>query len=144
MNEQLYNEWIDALESNKYKPGKEVLRTSTNEYCCLGVLCDIHDSKQWLPNLYLDEIMYTHSGYYSEIPSHIRDELNLTSNLGYFNLEDLSEELQAEIKLHPQVPTDLAGTNYTSALFIINDNTPDPFPIIAKILRERPRSLFRQ
>lgn len=32
---------VAALRSGKYKQGKEMLRPSEDEYCCLGVACDI-------------------------------------------------------------------------------------------------------
>ncbi len=31
--------WLQALESGKYKQGKEYLWTKNNRYCCLGVAC---------------------------------------------------------------------------------------------------------
>jgi hypothetical protein len=39
--------WIDALRSGKYKQGRHCLRNDNNEYCCLGVLCDIIDPTRW-------------------------------------------------------------------------------------------------
>lgn len=33
--------WVEALRSGKYKQGKGCLRAG-DEYCCLGVLCDLH------------------------------------------------------------------------------------------------------
>lgn len=41
MNKEYKEKWIAALRSGKYKQGKGVLRNSNNEFCCLGVLCDI-------------------------------------------------------------------------------------------------------
>lgn len=41
MNERIKQLWIEALRSNNYKQGKQGLRNTNNEYCCLGVLCDI-------------------------------------------------------------------------------------------------------
>ena len=34
-------EWIAALRSGKYKQGRVLLRSKDDEYCCLGVLCEI-------------------------------------------------------------------------------------------------------
>lgn len=34
-------EWLDALESGKYKQGQGVLCSVTHEYCCLGVLAEL-------------------------------------------------------------------------------------------------------
>lgn len=36
----------DALESGKYKQGQSALRNEKNEFCCLGVACDIANA-QW-------------------------------------------------------------------------------------------------
>lgn len=42
MKPQIKKQWVEALRSGKYKQGRLSLRTSENEYCCLGVLCDLH------------------------------------------------------------------------------------------------------
>ena len=34
--------WLKALRSGKYRQGRDRLRTKTNGYCCLGVLCDVY------------------------------------------------------------------------------------------------------
>jgi hypothetical protein len=34
-------QWIDALQSGEYQQGSGQLRTVNNEYCWLGVLCDL-------------------------------------------------------------------------------------------------------
>lgn len=39
--------WVAALRSDKYKQTTGVLRNTRNEYCCLGVLCDIVDKGAW-------------------------------------------------------------------------------------------------
>lgn len=41
MNKVIRQKWIDALRSGEYKQGKGRLRNSENEFCCLGVLCDL-------------------------------------------------------------------------------------------------------
>ena len=35
--------WVAALRSGKYKQGIHCLRSASDEYCCLGVLCDLSD-----------------------------------------------------------------------------------------------------
>lgn len=40
MKEEIKQIWIDALTSGKYKQGTRVLRWA-DEFCCLGVLCDL-------------------------------------------------------------------------------------------------------
>jgi hypothetical protein len=41
MDTKLKAEWIAALRSGKYKQGRLFLRDSEDNYCCLGVLCEI-------------------------------------------------------------------------------------------------------
>jgi hypothetical protein len=41
MKAEIKQLWIDALRSGKYQQGTGALRI-VNEYCCLGVLCDLH------------------------------------------------------------------------------------------------------
>jgi hypothetical protein len=47
MEPQVKQLWVEALRSGRYKQGKGVLRNTEDEYCCLGVLCDIHDDQIW-------------------------------------------------------------------------------------------------
>ena len=41
MNQEIKEKWLAALRSGKYKQGKYRLRTIDDEYCCLGVLCEV-------------------------------------------------------------------------------------------------------
>ena len=34
--------WLAALRSGDYKQGRGALRNTSNEMCCLGVLCNLH------------------------------------------------------------------------------------------------------
>ncbi len=40
MNKNI-KKWIKALRSGKYRQGRYALRNSNNQYCCLGVVCDL-------------------------------------------------------------------------------------------------------
>lgn len=42
MVQEIKEKWLDALRSGKYKQGTNKLRTLSDGYCCLGVLCDIY------------------------------------------------------------------------------------------------------
>jgi hypothetical protein len=49
MKESLKKEWIAALRSGEYKQGEGFLHTAdTEEFCCLGVLCDIAIDGDWI------------------------------------------------------------------------------------------------
>lgn len=39
--------WIEALRSGRYKQGRFSLRNRNDEFCCLGVACDLLDNNKW-------------------------------------------------------------------------------------------------
>ncbi len=41
MNADVKTVWLEALRSGKYPQGRGMLRTQQDEFCCLGVLCDL-------------------------------------------------------------------------------------------------------
>lgn len=41
MNKEIGQEWVAALRSGEYKQGKGFLNINDNEFCCLGVLCEL-------------------------------------------------------------------------------------------------------
>jgi hypothetical protein len=45
MNEQVKQQWIEALRSGEYSQTQEELR-NLDGYCCLGVLCDIYSKSK--------------------------------------------------------------------------------------------------
>jgi len=46
MKKSIMKKWITALKSGKYKQTRGTLKGKRG-YCCLGVLCDIHDDTKW-------------------------------------------------------------------------------------------------
>ena len=42
MKKTVMKKWVSALRSGKYKQGTGRLRDSDDQFCCLGVLCDLH------------------------------------------------------------------------------------------------------
>lgn len=57
MDKKIKEKWVKALRSKKYKQTRGSLKDDSG-YCCLGVLCDIHDQDQentetgWYDNFY--------------------------------------------------------------------------------------------
>lgn len=50
MNVEIKKQWAEALRSGKYRQAQLRLRSSSEGYCCLGVLCDLHaksQGKEW-------------------------------------------------------------------------------------------------
>lgn len=67
MNSEIKKKWVEALRSGLYKQGTGRLRCNDN-YCCLGVLCDITDKSKWRMteyNFYYGS-QFCHSAYPSE------------------------------------------------------------------------------
>lgn len=47
MNAELKAKWVEALRSGKYKQGRDGLRSTSGQHCCLGVLCDVINPAGW-------------------------------------------------------------------------------------------------
>jgi hypothetical protein len=47
MNPEYKAKWLKALRGGKYKQAKGVLQAGDGRMCCLGVLCDIVNPKEW-------------------------------------------------------------------------------------------------
>ncbi len=52
--------WIKALESGKYKQGRNLLKKQGNKFCCLGVLLDN------IPAVDLEKYLYNNTSYLDE------------------------------------------------------------------------------
>jgi hypothetical protein len=84
---------VDALRSGKYKQGHGRLREG-DEYCCLGVACDISGLGAWESERYAnreDAYLYrvSQSDYdASVLPNTVREWLGWTSAIGEFAAAD--------------------------------------------------------
>jgi hypothetical protein len=61
MNAEIKKEWVAALRSGEFKQGKRALKDSEGNYCCLGVLCELHRRKfggEWNGARYLGDDKY--------------------------------------------------------------------------------------
>lgn len=41
MDQRVKKKWLEALRSGKYPQGRSVLRNTGEQFCCLGVLCEL-------------------------------------------------------------------------------------------------------
>ena len=62
MKREIAKKWIKALRSGKYQQGSDRLRGDGDQFCCLGVLCNLHAqahpeiaATQLNPGVYLRE-----------------------------------------------------------------------------------------
>jgi hypothetical protein len=47
MDPKVKKAWIEALKSGRYKQGQQRLRSTSEHFCCLGVLADLIDPNAW-------------------------------------------------------------------------------------------------
>jgi hypothetical protein len=60
MDQEIKKRWVEALRSGKYRQGRERLRSTDNDFCCLGVLCDVIDPDGWLTEEESDGVAIPH------------------------------------------------------------------------------------
>lgn len=74
MNKEIKAKWLEALRSGRYKQGRTLLRSIDDEYCCLGVLCDIVDPDGWINHKAGYSIR---DGHYSVLGKDIRAQTSI-------------------------------------------------------------------
>jgi hypothetical protein len=97
MNPEIKAMWVSALRSGNYKQGHGSLRNTDNEYCCLGVLCDLMpnaDGKWYIVEEHYGSI-YEFAGMSELLPESVMVWANLDSpnpkiNLGRGEYVELS------------------------------------------------------
>ena len=132
--------WCEALESGKYKQADGQLRAG-DAFCCLGVACDLSGTGDWEGDAY-HTVTYGLDDF--TLPFPVREMLALATSTGDFEFSTLPSDLQTSIAQIAEAngrsgeidgpPSDLAGLNDYSV----------PFPLIAKVIRARPKGLFRE
>lgn len=87
MKKSIAMKWVKALRSGKYKKGKLMLRDlksrpeNNDEYCCLGVLCDISQKGIWKSGLYKTE----NSADFISLPGDVRTWAGMKTSIGKVN-----------------------------------------------------------
>lgn len=80
MDRTIKENWIQALRSKKYKQGFTFLRTADNDFCVLGVLCDIVDPDGWERTFNNFHELYFHrNGLVSYPPAKILEKAGLSN-----------------------------------------------------------------
>ena len=91
MKEEIKNLWVEALRSNKYKQGKGNLRNINDEFCCLGVLCDI--SLQYsLLEWELKSLNYSILNHSTVLPIEVMNWADIKMELGEYEKSCLSTQ----------------------------------------------------
>lgn len=111
-------EWVAALRSGKYKQGKYALKNKKDEYCCLGVACEVAGIKA---SEYPDEdTIYQFDGMIEHL-----DE----STLNYFGIADYGFYNQN-------------NNIQNNSLIKLNDTEGYNFDQIADVIESEPEGLF--
>ena len=116
MNPEIKQKWIDALPT--YKQGKMRLRNQNDQFCCLGVLCDIYSKEtgvEWTPS-------------YDYIVGSMEIEGSVTS---------LPKEIMEWAGLDSHIPRVKIKGKGDMGLTVVNDSLNYTFPQIAELIREQ-------
>jgi len=84
MKKKIAEKWVKALRSGDYKQGKDRLRDEQNNFCCLGVLCNLHAQE----HPYLAKLEKYPSSYLSEtveLPVKVQEWAGMDDSLGCFS-----------------------------------------------------------
>ena len=91
MKKKIADRWVAELRSGKYKQATDHLRTETDGFCCLGVLCNMHAeahpsiaAKQTKPTQYM--------GHSCVLPIEVIKWAGMSSATGSYNGGHLSRD----------------------------------------------------
>jgi len=90
MKKYWVKKWVKALRSGKYKQGRYCLRQD-DEYCCLGVLCEVAGLKgRKMPSALNDRYYrYGQECAITFLPDFVRKKVGMKSGNGTFGKNDL-------------------------------------------------------
>lgn len=134
VNKELVKKWVEALRSGKYKQGRKALRNKNDEFCCLGVLCDISKKDlgiDWEPE---------ENGEFEAFEAYVMEKNGgvLPDRVWeYIGREATDYKVQISIT-NPKLP-DFIAKNYPSGdlyLATLNDTYGLSFEQIADIIEE--------
>lgn len=109
MNKVIADKWIKALRSGKYKQGTGRLRDD-NQFCCLGVLCDISKKGKWNKTHY----KIGNNVSVAMLPKEVANWAEMKSTDGSFELKGEYDKSKKLWSLN-----DNLGESFTQIAFII-------------------------
>lgn len=110
-------DWVNALRSGDYKQGTGVLRDKNDNYCCLGVACDLA-GVEWR----------AYDGCYKALINGVGSDTSLPSPvMSYFGMRDRQGRFYGE---------------WNNILVMKNDCEKCTFDEIADIIESEPQGLF--
>jgi len=112
--------WATALESGKYKQGRECLVSDKNEFCCLGVLLDVNGFKR---------------GYVGRWPRKTGFELRSDKDTRYIETALVPDRTFDWLTGLAEVETDDIINTGANLFAAVNDDHSWSFKKIAKFIR---------
>lgn len=98
-------QWVVALRSGEYLPGLHHLRSDCDEYCPLGVLCQLHyeATGKLKPVLHKMESYYSFGSNSGSLPPEVRDWAGLISSWGDFHAGSIIILYVGDKKTFPEI-----------------------------------------
>ncbi len=130
MNKKVRDLWIQALKSGEFKQGRGRLKNASGNYCCLGVLCELHSRETGNTNFWQKD--------FNQLPAYdcasycLPDSVKEWADLKQRNPKVRTDSVVKILKRSPI--GDFQGLSYID-ISTLND-TGVPFSEIAKVIEE--------
>ena len=122
-------DWVSALRSGQYKQGRGYLRSKNNEYCCLGVACELAGVEAVLSLRDRDEEEDEDTYYYGDVYDVNNSMLLPIDVISYYGLTDCEGSYSD-------------NNESFHSLVMENDEHFLNFNEIADIVEKEPKGLF--
>lgn len=84
MDAAIKDAWVEDLRSGKYKQGRKQLHNAQDEFCCLGVLCEIAVKNGVIPEPVLDHDAYRYAQDRTAVlPNEVQEWAGLENSLPF-------------------------------------------------------------
>jgi hypothetical protein len=80
MNAEIKEKWVAALRGGYYKQTTGMLRSLGDEFCCLGVLCDITHPECWQPQDAVRPFKYKNIKRFGTVPPALMNEVGINGD----------------------------------------------------------------
>lgn len=139
---------VAALRSGDYTQGQRKLRNHENQFCCLGIACDLFNPTSWVKVKASDDNEIDYQGYRFNTDFDTSTSLLTVDTMRYYGfnapggdffLRHLKDELKEKLELNMCLGEGSSGDML--ALSTINDKGAK-FDLIADIIESEPKGMF--